>query len=53
MAGDSDALGRFQGDMETTLRLSQKYWGSGTGYADDFQRLTEMLAGFQARIATN
>lgn len=45
MAGDSDALGRFQGDMETTLRLSQKYWGSGTGYADDFQRLTEMLGG--------
>ncbi|WP_418115700.1 hypothetical protein [Sorlinia euscelidii] len=30
--------------METTLRLSRNI-GLGTGYADDFQRLTEMLGG--------
>lgn len=43
MGGDYDALSRVQSDAQTYLSLAQQWDGSGTAYADDFQKVLTML----------
>ena len=43
MGGDYDALSRVQSDAQTYLTLAKQWDGSGTAYADDFQRVLTML----------
>ncbi|WP_338332157.1 phage tail length tape measure family protein [Acetobacter sp. LMG 32666] len=43
MGGDYDALSRVQSDAQTYLTLAQQWDGSGTAYADDFQKVLTML----------
>lgn len=43
MGGDYDALSRVQSDAQTYLSLAQQWDGSGTAYADNFQKVLTML----------
>lgn len=44
MDGDSDALSRIRDEAQDFLSLSQKWNGSGAGYASDFSKVTDMLS---------
>lgn len=43
MGGDYDALSRVQSDAQTYLTLAQQWDGSGTAYAQDFEKVLGML----------
>ncbi|MFT8591292.1 MAG: phage tail length tape measure family protein [Acetobacter orientalis] len=43
MGGDYDAFSRLQSDAQTELSLSKNWYGSGTGYTDDYKRVLTML----------
>ncbi|MFT9359534.1 phage tail protein [Acetobacter okinawensis] len=43
MGGDYDALSRMQSDAQSYLTLAKQWEGSGTGYAEDFQKVVSML----------
>lgn len=43
MGGDYDAFSRLQSDAQAELSLSKNWYGSGTGYTDDYKRVLTML----------
>lgn len=43
MGGDYDALSRVQSDAQSYLSLAQQWEGSGTAYAQDFEKVLSML----------
>lgn len=43
MGGDYDALSRVQSDAQTYLTLAKQWDGSGTAFAQDFQRVLTMI----------